>query len=134
MKGLSQCREGFIAADVIRWREAFHDGPFERNGRKSRRGKPVRVGEREVVAEVLTAPDAKGFISLLVRACCIISVRDDVPAAPKPLEIGKEIKRQRKTLVKGNIERLRWSDEAARAAVVNTDKAKKGNVCLKPFL
>lgn len=112
------CGADFIPADVVRWKEVVYDGPFGRNGQRARRGKPVRIGEREVIAEVLTAPDAKDFISLLVRACCILSARDDVPVAPKPLEIGKEVKRQSKTLVKGYIERLRWSDESARCAIV----------------
>lgn len=78
------CGDGFIPADVIRWIEAVFDGPFGRNGRKARRGKAVRVGERELVAEVLGLADEKGFRRLLVRACRIVSARDDVPVAPKP--------------------------------------------------
>lgn len=110
--------ESFIRADVIRWVEPVYDGPFGRNGRKAARGKPVRVGERQVVGEAISEVDEKGFVRLLVRSCHIISVRNDVPASPEVLKAATEIRRKTSTLIKGRVERLPWSDESARCAVV----------------
>jgi hypothetical protein len=118
MDAWTDCGDGFIRADVIRWTEAVFDGPFARNGRKARRGKAVRVGEREVIAEVLSPADSKGFIRLLVRACRVVSARGDVPVAPKALEVGGEIRRQEKPLLRNGIQRLAWSGESARAAII----------------
>lgn len=112
------CGENFIEADVVRWVEPVYDGPFGGNGRKVARGKQVRVGERQLVAEVVGELDEKGLVLLLVRACDIVSARDNVPAAPQALKPASEIRRKASTLIKGRVERLTWSDESARCAIV----------------
>jgi hypothetical protein len=51
---------GFIAADVIRWKEGVYT---QRRGRKT---KAPRLGDRLVTAEVLNGPDADGWVRLLL--------------------------------------------------------------------
>ena len=103
--------DGFVGADVIRWKEpAFRD---------RRGGKPVHVGERLVTAEVLEA-GGDGWVHLLVRASEVLSPAagwnvSDVPLPPKD----SETKRRRRTIARGHAERLAWSDESARSLVAS---------------
>jgi len=103
--------DGFIEADVIRWKE-----PVFKN---RRRGRPTRLGDRLVTAEVLRDDGGSGWVDLLVRGSEVVSAHpgwnlSDVLLPPK----GQETKRRRSTIVRGSSERLAWSDESARAAVV----------------
>lgn len=101
--------EDFIAADVIRWKEAV----FERGGRRK---KALRIGERQVIAEVIDR-GADGWVRLLVRACTI--TRDDQAGKRAPqLKPETEIRRGEKTILRGKPERLLWDDESARDAVI----------------
>lgn len=103
--------DGFIEADVIRWTEGIYEK------RRGKSGKSRRLGERQVVAEVIEATD-DGWLKLLVRACTI--TKDDYAgSAMPPLRIGDTINRARKTTDRGKPERLLWSDESARAEVVS---------------
>ena len=102
--------DGFIEADVIRWKE-----PVFKN---QRYGKPARLGHRLVTAEVLREANREGWVYLLVRASEVISAHigwnlSDVPLPPKDIET----KRRLRTIVRGGAERLAWSDESARAIV-----------------
>jgi len=107
---------GFIAADVIRWKEGVY------KPRRSKRGKPFRLGDRLVTAEVLQEPDQKGWVRLLVRKCETLL---ELTTRRLPVyQNGAEIKRARKTIMRGNPERLLWSDESARAVVASECPAK----------
>lgn len=101
---------GFIAADVVRWKE----GVFERRGPKGRR--VVKAGDRVMTAEVLKEADRDGWVLLKVVGCAVgvsrIHRRELIP-----VKAGTEIKRAYKTIVKGNPERLLWSDENVRGMV-----------------
>lgn len=104
--------DAFIVADVIRWSE----GVFK--NRRSKKGKPVKLGERQVIAEVLR--EEAGWIYLLVRRCEVASATigrnlQDVPVLPKDTET----KRKRTTIARGKAERLLWSDESARALLTS---------------
>jgi len=100
--------EDFIAADVIRWTE----GVF--NNR--RRGKALRIGERMVAAEVMHR-GKDGWVRLIVRACTV--TKDEMAGSHVPaLKPETTIKRSLKTLLRGKVERLPWSDETARSGVV----------------
>lgn len=104
--------DDFIVADVIRWKE----GVFKNRRRK--KAKPMRLGERLVIAEVLR--DEAGWVYLLVRGCEVVSANmgwnlRDVPLLAK----NTETKRKRKTIARGKPERLLWSDESARAVVAS---------------
>ena len=102
---------GFIAADVIRWREGVY------KPRKSSKSKAVRIGNHLVTAEVLKEPDAKGWVRLLVRKCDILS--DVQGKTLTRIPVSTEIKRASRTIMRGKPERLLWSDESARAALAS---------------
>ena len=103
------CGSGFIEADVIRWSEGVWQKP------RSHRGRTVNVGERVVIGEVLL--DDRGWVSLLVRGCTVASEKPGHQISM--LATNLEIRRKRPTIEKGKPERLLWSDETARAALVS---------------
>src|ERR1035437_5539358 len=97
------CGNGFIAADVVRWKESVWE---KRSSRRNTRA--VNVGDRIVTAEVLRE-DAEGWVYLLTRVCALSSVRlpgRKVTLLPK----GENIRRKRSTIERGKPERLLWSD------------------------
>lgn len=101
--------QDFIAADVIRWKEGVYHN--------RRKGKALRIGERQVAAEVLHRGE-DGWVKLLVRGCTI--TKDEAAGkAVQALKAGEQIRRAIKTLLRGKVERLLWDDETARMAVVN---------------
>jgi hypothetical protein len=97
----------FIAADVIRWKE----GVFK--PRRSKKGKAIKLGERQMIAEVLR--DEAGWVYLLVRGCEVLSATIGVNLRDVPIvEKNTQTKRKRATIVRGKPDRLLWSDESAR--------------------
>lgn len=99
----------FIAADVVRWTEGIYD--------RRKRGKALRIGERQVAAEVIER-GKDGWVKLLVRACTI--TKDEFAGKPiLPLKAGEQVRRGERTIVRGKPQRLLWDDESARTAVVN---------------
>ena len=114
-----ECDGAFVAADVIRFQESVWE-------RKGPRGKTrgVRVGEREVIAEVLhDDPDREGWVYLRVVRCEILKA---FKRRGMELEIGAEMRRKRKNVLRKGVWRLPWSDESARAVVVREWKAGPG--------
>src|SRR5208282_1435355 len=104
--------DGFIEADVIRWKE-----PVFRNRRY---GKPARLGDRLVTAEVLRDDGGSGWVDLLVRRSEAVSAHPGWNLSDVPLpEKDRETKRRRSTIIRGEPERLTWSDESARAIVAS---------------
>ncbi len=101
------CGSGFIEADVIRWKEAVWEK------RQRLRGRAVNAGDRMVVAEVIR--DADGWVELLVRECSIVSEKPGWLLKPLPKNV--EARRRRRTIERGNPERLLWSDESVRAGL-----------------
>lgn len=103
----------FIEADVVRWTQ----GVFDRRGGAK---KSLLIGELRVVAEVLQCSD-DGWLRLLVRASEI--TRETYAGKPVPaLTVGSTIKRARKTILRGKPERLPWSDESARQAILSRSR------------
>jgi hypothetical protein len=102
---------GFIEADVIRWKE-----PVFQN-RQRKKAKPMLLGERLVTAEVLRGADAKGFVVLLVLATEVLTETYGRKVPHFPLKT--EIRRARKTIMRGDPNRLQWSDESARALLAS---------------
>jgi hypothetical protein len=107
--------EGFIAADVIR----FRDGVFERKGPKGRQSS-TKIGALEITAQVIREFETRSgvYVALIVQACKVV---EDKTGGRKvhPLKTGIEIRRLRASLVKwGWPERLPWTDESARERVV----------------
>lgn len=104
------CGDGFIEADVVRWKESV----WEKRSRR-RKARAVNAGERMVIAEVIT--DKDGWVDLLVRGCTIVS---ETPGwLLKPLLKNLAVRRRRRTSERGNPERLLWSDESARAILAS---------------
>jgi hypothetical protein len=102
----------FIEADVIRWTE----GVFRPRRRKN--VKAPKLGDRVVTAEVLR--EDTEWVYLLVRQCELASVKTGrLPRQVPLLHAGDEIKRKRRTLVKGAPERLPWSDENVRSVLAS---------------
>lgn len=100
--------DDFIAADVIRWTEGIFD--------RRRKGKAMRIGERTLAGEVIERT-SDGWVRLLVRVSEV--TKADVAGKAIPLiKPGEAIKRGLKTILRGKPERLLWSDETARAAVI----------------
>jgi hypothetical protein len=101
----------FIQADVIRWQEAV----FYKARRRGSR--PIKIGTRQVIAEVLREEDQDGFVLLLVRGC-----EGSSEMVGKPIEMfkkGAQVRRARRTIMRGKPERLAWSDEAARSLLAS---------------
>lgn len=102
----------FIEADVIRWKE-----PVFKN---RRRGQPARVGDRQVTAEVLREAGRDGWVYLLVRHSEVVSARTSWQLSDVLLPAtGTETRRRLPTILRGDPERLAWSDESARAIVAS---------------
>lgn len=101
----------FIQADVLRWHEAV----FSKAKRRGARA--IKIGTREVIAEVLREEDPKGLVLLLVRGCEGSS--EMVGTTIETYRKGTEIRRARRTIMRGEPERLVWSDETARTLVAS---------------
>jgi hypothetical protein len=105
------CGEVFIEADVIRWKEAVWKPKARRNSRA------VKIGDRTMTAQVLKlTPD--GWALLVVKKCETTNAETWWRTIPA-LKAGAELRRRPATLSRGRVERLPWSDESARAAVVS---------------
>lgn len=99
----------FIAADVVRWTEGVFDR--RRKGKKS-----MRIGERQMIGEVLHRGE-DGWVRLLIRASTI--TKDEIYGKSIPMmKPGMQLRRGVNTLLRGKPERLKWSDESARDAVL----------------
>jgi len=99
------CGAEFIEGDVIRW----HEGVFEasRYDRKHR----IKLGERSITAQVLYDPsDLNEMLELQ-----ILTSEGTRPYKPDEL-----LRRARKTVSRTDTERLAWSDEEARASVIDS--------------
>lgn len=104
------CGKDFIPADVIRWSETV----WARRGKRGASSK--RIGERQLVAEVLREGPPAGTVWLLVRSCTLVTAWTKEPVAV--FAPGDEIQRKRATLGRVAVERLAWSDESARTATL----------------
>lgn len=100
------CGEAFIIGDVVRWTEPV----WVEKGRRKKR--LVKVGSRRVTGEILTE-DGNGFVRLSVVKCEILTNQSVRVLEPFPK--GQVVKRKRATIGRGGGERLKWSEEGARA-------------------
>lgn len=105
----------FVECDVIRWIEPV----WERKGPK-RHTRVKKIGEREVVAEVVEEDEEESWVYLNVLKSRVTWIRAGfwkrrIRAVPE----GEIIKRKRHTIVRRGetVWRLPWSDEGAREAV-----------------
>ncbi len=106
----------FVEGDVIRWRE----GVWDRRGRM-RKGRRVRIAEREIVAEVIADDQEGDWVYLNPLKSRVVSVKDGFGQWPiAALCEGTMIRRKRRTIVrqKEAVFRLLWSEDSVRAAIV----------------
>jgi hypothetical protein len=61
--------------------------------------------------------DPRGYLSLSVLECKILSTTNRLPV--ERLKAGEVVRKPRSMIETGSGERLKWSDEAARALIVN---------------
>ena len=99
------CGAEFIEGDVIRWHEgAYQSSRYDRKHR-------VKIGERSITAQVLFDPcDANAHLELQVLAS----------EGTRPFKPDELIRRARRTVSREDTERLAWSDEEARASVIES--------------
>jgi hypothetical protein len=103
--------DGFIEADVIRWVEALW--PPKRGKKQSR-----PIGQQEVIGQI-TSIDGD-YVSVKVMQAKNTENRiGKVLAVHKPDSI---IQKKKDSLMKGSPERLLWSDETARTALLTSPK------------
>jgi len=105
----------FVECDVIRWIEAV----WERKGPK-RHTRIRKIGEREIVAEVVEEDEEEGWVYLHVLKSRVTWFRAGfwkrrIRGVPE----GEVIKRKRHSISRKSesVWRLPWSDESAREAV-----------------
>jgi hypothetical protein len=98
----------FLEADVIEWTEAIW--PPSTSRRKKRRpwGKQTVIGQ-------ITRIEAD-FISIVVLQARI--TENNFSSELHPYKVGTTIKKKRQTILKGSPERLHWSEETVRAALL----------------
>ena len=95
-----------IRGDVIRWTEpVWHPSPIRRKSYPAH-------GPRRVTAEVLAPLSDKRFLIAVIDEKILVN-RNGQPLQPYPR--GVPIFKNRRTVVRGQPERLMWRDEAARA-------------------
>ena len=99
------CGAEFIEGDVIRWQEGvFDSSPYNRQER-------VRIGDRTVTAQVEFDPDDLNTL---------MELRVLTSDGTRAYKNGEMIRRARHTVSSADTERLAWSDEEARAAVIDS--------------
>lgn len=99
------CGAEFVEGDVIRWQE----GVFENDRHK--RQERVCIGQRINTAQVERDPDDLNTMMVL---------RILISEGTRAYKAGEMIRRARHTCSGADTERLAWSDEDARAAVIDS--------------
>jgi hypothetical protein len=99
----------FVESDVVEWTEAIWPPSHSRRRKKSR-----PWGKQKVIAQI-TATDGD-FLKLTILKAHIIE--NLIGSELRPYKIGSAITKKRSTLLRGEPERLLWSEEDVRAALL----------------
>lgn len=99
----------FVESDVVEWTEAIWPPNHSR-----RRKKPRPWGKQKVTAQI-TAIDGD-FVKLTVLKSAI--TENIIGSELKPYKIGTTITKKKATLIKGEPQRLHWSEEDVRTALL----------------
>lgn len=99
----------FVESDVVEWVEAIWSPKKTRKKKKSR-----PWGKQKVIAQI-AAIDGD-FVKLTVLKAYI--VENIIGSVLKPHKVGSTITKKRSTLLRGEPERLLWSEEDVRAALL----------------
>lgn len=99
----------FVESDVVEWTEAIWSPSHSRRQKKSR-----PWGKQKVTAQI-TAVEGD-FLKLTVLRSYIIE--NIIGSELKPHKVGTIITKKRQTLMRGEPERLLWSEEDVRMALL----------------
>ena len=97
--------DDFLEADVIEWTEAIWPPSTSRKKKRRPWGKQTVTGQ-------ITKIDGDLVTVLVLRARI---TENNYSSELRPHKIGTTIAKKRQTLLKGNPERLHWSEEDVRA-------------------
>ena len=101
-------------SDVLRWSEAIWP---ERKRARGKGRKAAPWGEQRVTAQLLEV-DAKGYLKLRVMKAALTKNEHQMPL--KCHAKGNVIVKKRDTIMRGQPQRLPWSDEAQRAIEISS--------------
>ena len=101
----------FVESDVVEWTEAIWPPSHSRRRKKSR-----PWGKQKVTAQI-TAVDGD-FVKLTILRSSIIE--NIIGSELKLHKVGTTITKKRQTLMRGEPERLLWSEEEVRKALLET--------------
>jgi hypothetical protein len=111
-----QAKGELVESDVVEWVEAIW------SPNKSRRKKKSRPwGKQKVVAQIASIEGE--FVKLTVLKAAVIE--NIVGSELRPHKTGATITKKRATLLRGEPERLLWSEEDVRAALLNQSDTEK---------
>lgn len=99
----------FVESDVVEWTEAIWPPSHSRRRKKSR-----PWGKQKIVAQI--AHIEGDFVKLTVLKASVIE--NLIGSDLRPHKVGATITKKRPTLLRGNPERLLWSEEDVRAALL----------------
>ena len=100
----------FVESDVVEWTEAIWPPSHSRRRKKSR-----PWGKQKIIAQI--AHIEGDFIKLTVLKASVIE--NLIGSDLRPHKVGATITKKRPTLLRGEPERLLWSEEDVRAALLN---------------
>jgi hypothetical protein len=104
----------FIISDVIEWTETIW--PQRSSRRKS---KPRPIGKQKVTGQI-TGIEGDFITFTILRAAIIENPnRADI----RPYQVGAAITKKRQTILKGEPQRLHWSEEDVRGALLAEESA-----------
>ncbi len=104
-----QAKGEFVESDVVEWVEAIWSPNKTRKRKKSH-----PWGKQKVVAQI--AHIDGDFVKLTVLKAAVIE--NIIGSELRPHKVGSTITKKRSTLLRGETERLLWSEEDVRAALL----------------
>ena len=99
----------FVESDVVEWTEAIWPPSHSRRRKKSR-----PWGKQKIVAQI--AHIEGDFLKLTILKSAI--TENLIGSDLKPHKVGSTITKKRSTLLRGDPERLLWSEEDVRVALL----------------
>ena len=105
-----------LESDVVEWVEAIWSPNKTRKRKKSR-----PWGKQKVIAQI-AAIDGD-FVKLIILKAHI--TENIIGSELRPHKVGSTITKKRSTLLRGEPERLLWSEEDVRAALLKQSSTKK---------
>ena len=99
----------FVESDVVEWTEAIWPPSHSRRRKKSR-----PWGKQKIVAQI--AHIEGDFVKLTVLKASVIE--NLIGSDLRPHKVGATITKKRQTLLRGEPERLLWSEEDVRKALL----------------